>query len=844
MATLSLADLHDLFRSNDGEDEVVELLNGCTGTSNDDIASSGLSNKYSQQTAEMEKAYVDYIQAHVDAVDSMCQLYREYTACEARVIDFETEIIAFQRQLRDTDDIVMIQQVIEDLLLRIKHRQAVSGALSEVYSAVEECDAFCQHILSSSAKRQQPVNDVYLSHLHRLGVKLNFLSRHKALRNSAVDDEIRPKLTAAAAQAGDKLYHYMSDRIQRLELGRGPSSSEPPPGVVEASRFSSITELHDSLRQEDNFGFTFLKLYNPSVAKRIVQLYIRHAAAYYAFQFDKGLHRLVEPGQRPPTGSSGNPFSRALSLSPSTIEDSFTIWQTGEMPNEQFSLLVSNAEDRLEAVVYLQILHRIYLKYGALHFSSEEGSDKEKNRKSIRWLTSFVKAFLLIVKSCSSECEFIAQFFCLAETENGAVEDYNDAEKVCKLVLEHLMGRVEASMASITKRSFTSPLEVLSALRVVDLCKERVCISQDPIPLLLLSGVFEYVKANLREGLQQWDWEGEVLTPLKRQLSLVEKMCGSSAGSLCSNSYRLPSFLADVLYCVWALNTLSTSNLDRASSFRGDTVKSSDSTIEKLCIKMSCTVEDYIEVISRDSSLCRVYLFLHGRILLSRQWRSGSVRSKQAFPLWRSGGAEQGAVLRLWDAQLHKTVRQWAQEELSRSSECSVGVDGSFSLMAVAPHWMELWRWRLEHSDAFATAPSQWPRESLDDSSLESFHLLTTSFLTCDWEKELSDFYHCLQAISGKAGMSSIDALNTLVPQTMLHIVVRDVTEVMSLFPEAYTLSAGVSSLSESAVEDDDKRSDETLSEKAQSISHCPFDANVLEKVAFSIIEETDGSPR
>lgn len=66
------------------------------------------------------------------------------------------------------------------------------------------------------AIRQNEVDDAYLDNLQELGHKLSFLINNKALQHSAVDDEIRPKLIAAAVKAGKKLQRYLSQRIVLL----------------------------------------------------------------------------------------------------------------------------------------------------------------------------------------------------------------------------------------------------------------------------------------------------------------------------------------------------------------------------------------------------------------------------------------------------------------------------------------------------------------------------------------------------------------------------------------------------------------------------------------------------
>lgn len=795
--------------------------------------SSMLFNEYEMQSDHFDQADEAYLNAYIENAEKICKEYTELTACEAKVIDFETEIVVFQRKLDVTGEMILMQEQIEEVLRRKGNRNQVSDSLNEVYSALQEVDSFCEWIVKNHT--HQKVDEVYLSYLHRLGVKLTFLSRHKALHHSAVDDEIRPKLTAAAELAGEKILGYIASRIQRVQWEASPPAScsssptirplserrfsdmdgeghresssgpraasmpgsrnhRPLDGVGDASTsslslgsaslsalparaptspqlksssergigersahpshsssFWTMAALHESLEQGEHFGMSFLKLYNPPVAKRIVLLYLQQGATYYQQCFSAALQELVQcssvyrqnssghsqytdgtrhsqrtgnaapstttgpssshsqvPHPNTPAGNArsspkdtkkeeeesgalGKPTSRSdrpleakknmervsvgkrkdgkdtLFVSSSFLYDApasrlleeveewrkqWTLCTTRLPSTDTFSVATgtSDAHASVSAdmgaewnvVEYLCVLNAMHFKYGALHFTPPQREEMrqmgiaEKKRgpslpcasgttttttaaaPSVLWLSHFISVLLLFVNTCTEECRFIANFFCLAETTDGAVENYNDAEKIAKLLLEPLLDRFQpllhsclpqapsampgTSLSSGVKRQYV--MDSLAAIRVLELCKGHLSASQDPIPLLLLSGMLESCRGLLRsslsslltaevEGLSQEVWSvlsSPVLVSPKEEKEEKEKeeeeVRMEGGVRMHHAQVAIPPVVISLLRSIWVLDTLNTVPL-RASTFHMDEPPVSEKEVDRSCVAVS-----------------------------------------------------------------------------------------------------------------------------------------------------------------------------------------------------------------------------------------------------------------
>ncbi|KAK7196820.1 Vps52 / Sac2 family [Novymonas esmeraldas] len=458
-----------------------------------------------QHDEQLRRLRDAYVAAHVDQAELIAQLYHEFSGCEAHIVGFEEEILTFQRQLEgNANDIVYMQQQTDGLVRKVNNRRQVSNKINEVYSALQKCDSFCDVISNKD------VDATYLANLRELDRRLAFLSRNKALQHSAVDNQIRPKLTAAAYKAGDKLQRFLTKKI--LALAEDPSQT---------------VDGQQALEESAQFAFRFLQLYNAPVAKEITKLYIRYMSESYTKQFRLLLTQFSEASAvhadpleplvsaeevrevasnrdaGAPSGSQVNPppmnfpgrtlarRERSVSQHMRGFTDLITAHGAASKAESLRLLRAATFQDCVMAVNALSV------RYGKLYVDDAIAAQLGQCNS---WAWQFVCCFRALVNSCESECRFIGNFFCVAGDVEGG-EDYASAERIARAVLGRAVGNVEASIVDdlplVMERS-----EVLAALRVLETVKQHLCTSLDPIPLLLLSGVLEMSKSALRASLR------------------------------------------------------------------------------------------------------------------------------------------------------------------------------------------------------------------------------------------------------------------------------------------------------------------------------------------------------
>jgi hypothetical protein len=495
-------------------EEIDELLGGATGEEDDSHAATlaqylrsgqDLESTLRQHDQQLKDLRDAYIKANMAQAESIAQLYHEFSACEQHVVDFDEEILSFQRKLEgNANDIVFMQQQTDGLVRKVNNRRQVSNKINEVYSALQKCDSFCDVISNKD------VDANYLANLRELDRRLAFLSGNKALQHSAVDNEIRPKLTAAALKAGDKLQRFLTKKIIAL--------TEDP---------AHTAEEQQNLEQSAQFAFRFLQLYNPPVAKEVTKLYVKYMSDFYVKQFRVFLSQFSEASEvhadpleplvsadevrdimsnrdsGSPTGNQVNPVAvnfpgRTLARRERSVSQhmrGFTDLITsagGVSKAESLRLLrAATFEDTVKAVNSLGV------RYGKLHVDDAIAAQLDQCNS---WVWQFVRCFQSLVNSCESECGFIGNFFCVAGDVEGG-EDYTNAERIARAVLGRAVSNVETSIIEdlplVMERA-----EVLAGLRVLESVKQHLCTSLDPIPLLFLSGVLEMSKAALRNSLR------------------------------------------------------------------------------------------------------------------------------------------------------------------------------------------------------------------------------------------------------------------------------------------------------------------------------------------------------
>ncbi|KAG5494001.1 hypothetical protein JKF63_01834 [Porcisia hertigi] len=446
-----------------------------------------------------------FIHAHVQAAEQIAQLYHEFSACEENIVGFEEEMLTFQRKLEvSANDIVYMQQQADGLVRRVNNRHQVSNKINEVYSALQKCDSFCDVISTKN------VDANYLANLRELDRRLAFLSGNKAVRFSAVDNEIRPKLTAAAHKAGGKLQRFLTKEIVAL--------TEAP---------SRTVERQQSLEESAQFAFRFLQLYNQPVAMEITKLYIRYMSEFYVKQFRlliaqfselsavhaSPLEPLVSVEEARDIMSNrdiGAPPGNHVTPPPMNFPDVMLPRRERSVSQHMrgFADLIPSgvAVSRAEALHLLRpatfddsvkAVNALGVRHGKLHIDDDVAAQLNECNS---WAWQFVRCLQALVNTVESECRFIGNFFCVVGNVEGG-EDFTSAERIACAVLGRAVGNVEASMMEVLPL-VTERTEVLATLRVLEAVKQYLCTLLDPIPLLLLSVVLERSKTALRASLR------------------------------------------------------------------------------------------------------------------------------------------------------------------------------------------------------------------------------------------------------------------------------------------------------------------------------------------------------
>lgn len=491
--------------------QIDDLLNSGTGDDQTTIANylksdHDLKTVLKRHDAELQELCDQFIDIHVEQADNICRVYRDFSACEDQLVDFETEIVSFQRKLDEAaDDVVMMQQQTDLLVRSVTNRRLVSSKINEVYDALQECDAFCEEIANKD------VDANYLANLRELERKLAFLSKNKALHGSAVDNEIRPKLTAAAHKAGDKLHRFLSRKISSL-------ADDP----------AHIEQNQQALEQSGQFAFSFLQSYNEPVARELVKLYVRTMADVFFKNFRNLLHDFSEASEihahpLDPIVSveelteimsnrdSGSPQGNQVAVPPPSnfpvrtlarrdrsvsqhmrgFTDAFTATTAAAAPLR--SLREATFDDTIRAVSSMGVRHGKLLADPATAAQLDQCNS---------WAWQFAKCIQTLANTCVAECRFIGNFFCLVDDNASDVtENFTNSERISRAVLGKALVTVETSMLEEVPMVMERAA-VLATLRVIEMAKEFLCTSQDPVPLMLLSGVLEMSKASLRNNLR------------------------------------------------------------------------------------------------------------------------------------------------------------------------------------------------------------------------------------------------------------------------------------------------------------------------------------------------------
>ncbi|KAF8296236.1 hypothetical protein C3747_29g77 [Trypanosoma cruzi] len=491
---------HMMFRL----DEIDELMQ-CSSDGEQDAITTHLNGEMDLHSvlagheAELSALREDFIQAHVDEAENICSLYMEFVECEKKLVQFEEEIIAFQRRLADSaDDMVKMQQQTVSLVRSINNRRLGSSRLSEVYTVLQECDTFCDAIA------QKDVDEKYLENISELEKKLSFFSSNKELEGSAVDLETRPRLQSAAMRAGDKLLRYFGKKILAL---------------TEAEDLASIEGQQQSLVETGRNAIGFLKSYNQPIAEAIFQDYARRMSEVFARHVRAVLHDFGElcvvnassmdtiitaddvhdvMCNRDVASPKGNHVTVAAQEIKFPVQPFPRRERSVSQHMRTFAGRMLKSERPIktrETTIYDTLAALSTMRIRDESFSLDAAAALPLENVGC-WSWHFLRCVHLIANLCVTECWFIRQFFFSSSTE----DEFERTETLVRLVLGNAVdvayNTIREDLPLVTDRQ-----SALAGLRIVDIAKMHLCLLSNPVPLLLFSGVMELVKKTLSDTL-------------------------------------------------------------------------------------------------------------------------------------------------------------------------------------------------------------------------------------------------------------------------------------------------------------------------------------------------------
>ncbi|CAD2214934.1 hypothetical protein AGDE_06065 [Angomonas deanei] len=467
-----------------------------------------------QHDSELKQLSSQYIDDHVKQVENIVQLYNELNACDQKIEDFEEEIVTFLRNLEESaNDIVLMQQNTETLVRSVSHRRQVSNKIHEVYAALQECDTFCEDIANKEVDRS------FLASLREIDHKLLFLSKNKSLQGSAVDNELRPKLKTAAKKAGDKLHKYLTKKMEAL---------------ASCTTLAEVESAQQSLEQSSQYAYRFLLLYNAPVANDIAKLYINTMVQMYTNHVRTALREVTDAAEvhahplNPivtadeltsilSNRDTGSPKGCQVQAAPLHFPGKVLSTRDRSISQHVRSDAASRVRTLKEATFEENVLplREIRVRYSKLYFDEKV---KEVLNKCDSWTWRFAHFLQQLVNICSSECTFISNFFCIPN-ESDEAGDFNVAESIARSVLGRVIQTVETAlpqeMVLVLNRS-----SVLASLRFLEVAKQYLCTSLDPVPLVLLSGVLEMTKACLKNNIRTFIRNDTEVLPVVEGLKL------------------------------------------------------------------------------------------------------------------------------------------------------------------------------------------------------------------------------------------------------------------------------------------------------------------------------------
>lgn len=457
------------------------------------------------QDKELRILQEQFIEEHCQQAESLCTLHVELTECETKLSAFEEQIFTFQKSLTDTaEDIVRMQQQTVELVHRVANRKHVSNRISEVYNALKECEEFCEAI------NHRDVDSVYLGQIRELESKIAFLATNKELENSPVDLEIRPKLRVAAQRAGEKLQRYLTKKMVSL-----------------SEDGTNIALQQQALEKVGQYAYSFLARYNTPVAAELRATYVRIMSDVY---FRQTRDILREFGDFLPhgCGSAGPMIGTDVVNAIRTNKDCGAVGGTSFAPPPCIGPASGARDMKRAASVSVRMEDRIAgfirSKSEARGASVSAGPRRETDLhdlvdamrcadfsysvvtldpasvidldRTTCWVWRFVKVLSAVLNMVLGESKFVSKFF-FAHGQDLESEELLGRTVLSKS-LDLVMGDFHNTLPQIRDR-----LSSAAGLRVIERAKTFLCQNANPIPLLLLSELFEVSTNSLRRVLHQ-----------------------------------------------------------------------------------------------------------------------------------------------------------------------------------------------------------------------------------------------------------------------------------------------------------------------------------------------------
>ncbi|ESL06686.1 hypothetical protein TRSC58_05637 [Trypanosoma rangeli SC58] len=393
-----------------------------------------------------------------------------------------------------------MQQQTVSLVRSINNRRLCSSKLSEVYTVLQECDAFCGDIA------QKEVDQSYLENISELERQLTFFSSNKELKGSAVDLETRPRLHAAAVRAGDKLQRYFRKQFVALAA---------------AEDLTSIESQQRSLVETGRNAIKFLKNYHPPIAEVIFQEYAKRMSDAFARLVRAVLHDFSELCLANTGGidtiitaddvhdvvynrDTGAPKGNHVAVAAQALKFPVHLFPRRERSLSQhmrhFAGRMLKTERPMmirETTIYDTVATLCTIQVRGETFSLDAAAARPLGNAG-NWSYSFLRSMRLLVSLCTSECHFIRHFFCFFSAE----DEYDGTEALVRVVLSSALdiaqNSIREALPLLTDRQST-----LAGLRIVDIAKTYFCRLSNPVPLLLLSGIMESAKRILSGTLHR-----------------------------------------------------------------------------------------------------------------------------------------------------------------------------------------------------------------------------------------------------------------------------------------------------------------------------------------------------